>query len=274
MARPNVSHRHLLRLLTCVGALSLLLGLWPQAAAASAGGRQKPSDPLWAPTFQQQTANWTSSQLAAYQARLSLVQNLRKSRSAPPSGAQTPDYCFYGCFPNSHYMYMSDIWEGSADCACGPASAAEMYTSYNYYYGDGAPTDLGTVENEMASHGWYSCSNGTYRYGLADEMNLHQSQNNYVWQAVGGWGDVFDYSEADVASNLPPAYNGETYGPDGYPLDNYQGVDWRHYFPGYGYDANYNLYVADPHFGANHSYSSNAVYLFIDNFPYTNQVLW
>lgn len=273
MTKSPMIRPRLRRLLMTAGA-STMIALAPGGAMA-ASGHTKPSDPLNAPTFQQQTAHWTSAQLAAYQAKLQLVSGSRKARPSGAMTASTPDYCFYGCFPNSHYSYMAVVYEGSNDCACGPATATEMYSTYTHYFSQPSPgLSLSQVETEMQNNGWYSCSVGTYRYGLANEMNLHQSQNSYVWQAVNSGSDVYGYTEVDIAYNFPVGYDGETYGPDGYPLDNYQGVDWKHYFPAYGYDASYNVYVADPHYAYDHSYSSNAVYLFIDNFPYTNQVLW
>jgi hypothetical protein len=170
---------------------------------------------------------------------------------------------------------MTIIYEGSADCACGPATAAEMYSTYAYYFGQGSGQTLSAVETEMQNNGWYSCSVGTYRSGLQSEMNLHQSQNTYVWGSVGSGTDVYNDTAVDLGGyNFPVGYNGETYGADGYPLDNYQGVDWKHYFPAYGYDQYANVYVADPHFDYNHAYTATAVYYFIDNFPSPNVVLW
>jgi hypothetical protein len=170
---------------------------------------------------------------------------------------------------------MTLTYEGSNDCACGPATAAEMYSTYAYYYGQGSGDTLGPMETEMQYYGWYSCSVGTYRYGLRNEMNLHQSQNNYVWATVGSGSDVYNYTAVDLGGyNFPLAYDGETFGSHAYPLDNYQGVDWKHYFPAYGYDQYGNVFVADPHFNYLHSYTATAVYLFIDNFPDTNVVLW
>lgn len=256
-------------------ALTLLIGglvmlaVFP-AGALAGNGPTKPNDPLNAPTLQQQTANWTAAQHTAYSTKLR--QALAFSRALSAGGIQ-PYYCVPQCVPNSHYAQMTVIWEGSDDCACGPATATEMYSTYTAYYAQPNPAfTLSQVESQMG----FSCSVGTYRYQLQNEMNRgSQTQNSYVWQAVSSGSDVYSYTAVDLGGyNFPVAYDGETYGPDGYPLDNYQSVDWKHYFPAYGYDASYNVYVADPHFAYDHRYSSQAVYLFIDNFPYANQVMW
>jgi hypothetical protein len=105
-------------------------------------------------------------------------------------------------------------------------------------------------------------------------MNGHQTFNTYAWQAVGSASDVHYYTSYDLGLyQVPVGYDGETAGPDGHPLDNYPTVDWQHYFPAYGYSPGH-LNVGDPHFAYNHQYTDQAIYLFIDNFPYYNQVLW
>jgi hypothetical protein len=106
-------------------------------------------------------------------------------------------------------------------------------------------------------------------------MNLHQSNDSYIWGDISSGTDVWNDTAIDIGTSyFPVGYDGETFGSHGYPLDNYQGVDWKHYFPAYGYDQYSNVYVADPHFDYLHKYSAQAVYYFIDNFPYTDQVLW
>lgn len=177
---------------------------------------------------------------------------------------------------------MTIIYEGSADCACGPATATEMYSTFTDYYAQ--PSRAFTLSQVETQMGFTCTSKGTYRYQMTNEMNRGtQTQNSYVWAAVSSSSDVYADTKTDLGAvnpntgktyNFPVGYDGETFGPDGYPLDNYQKVDWQHYFPAYGYDASNNVYVADPHFAYDHHYSSQAVYLFIDNFPYYNQVMW
>lgn len=257
---------------TSLGALGTPVA--PVAGVSADAAVPKPHDSLRAPSFQQQTTDWTVAQIAAYQGKLREAGDFAKARS---SGGLQPDYCVPQCVPNSHYAFMTDVWEGSADCACGPATATEMYSTYTHYYGQPNPgLSLSQVESEIYRNGWYSCGGGTYRSGLQAEMNNHhQSQDVYVWQDISSGTDVYDYTAVDLGGyNFPVGFDGETYGPNGYPLDNYQGVNWTHYLPAYGYDGHSNVYVADPHYGQNHQYSSQAVYLFIDNFPYYDQILW
>jgi hypothetical protein len=257
---------------------SLSVALMPGTFMAASGQSGGPYDPLNAPTFQQQTSNWTAANFAFYNSKLAQVQDFHKAKA---TGGAKAYYCIPQCVPNSHYATMSVIFEGSADCACGPATATEMYSTFTHYYAQPSTAfTLSQVESQMG----FNCSVGTYRSQLSNEMNRGtQTHNSYVWQSVASGSDVYDYTAVDlggvdpntgVTYNFPPGYDGETYGTNGYPLDNHQGVDWKHYFPAYGYDASYNVYVADPHFAADHRYTSTAVWKFIQNFPFQAQVLW
>jgi len=252
-----------------MGALVLALAANAGGAAASGGGGQ-PSEP----TFAQQTAGWTPAQIAAYSAKLQAVHDFAKARA---SGI-TPDICLPTCVPPSHYSRMTIVWEGSADCACGPATAVETFTTFNYYYGKPNPVpSLNATITEMQNKGWYNCATGgTWRTGLMYELNLHQTANVYVLGAIYSGTDVYNDTAIDIGlANFPVTYDGETYGKYGYPLDNYQGVDWGHYFPAYGYDQYGWVYVADPHYAYNHKYTGTAVYEFIANFPKLSpQVVW
>jgi hypothetical protein len=256
-------------LLTVLGMIAVLVS---SSTSATASGGPKPSDPQNAPTFQQQSKNWTAAQSRAYDAKLKQVRALASANSSSTVQPNCPFSPGTVCGPPSTaYAQMTIVYEGSADCACGPATADEMFSTTNYYYASPSSVpSLATVESQMG----FNCSVGTYRYQLANELNGYQSANTYVWQAVNSASDVHYYTQVDLGSYaVPIAYDGETYGPDGHPLDNYQNVNWKHYFPAYGYSPGY-LTVDDPHFAASHTYSDQAVYLFIDNFPYANQVLW
>jgi len=243
----------------------IMLAASPAGAIASGASQSKPRDPRNTPTFQEQSQNWTTAQWQTYNAKLSRVRNLRAS--CPTS----PDVATCGP-PSTYYANMGITWEGSADCACGPATATEMFNTLTQYF-NSPPypyLTLSQVESQMR----FNCSAGTYRYQLLNEMNNgNQTVNTYAWQGVNSASDVHYYTRNDVGYDIPIAYDGETYGPDGHPLDNYQKVDWRHYFPAYGYSPGWD-YVADPHFAANHGYTDTAIYLFIDNFPDINVVLW
>jgi len=108
-------------------------------------------------------------------------------------------------------------------------------------------------------------------------MNLHQDQNGYVITHVGGAADVYDYTAVDIGGYyFPVTYDGETDGYYSHPLYMYTSVNWTHWFPAYGYDASYNVYVADPHYDANYGYTDTAIYHFIyDLFGGTNaQLTW
>jgi hypothetical protein len=244
--------------------LAALLLFAAMPASALAAGRSKSNDPLNAPTFQQQSRNWTSAQWQTYNTKLQKI----RLRANCPTSAYLP-----ACGPpSSLYLAMGITWEGSADCACGPATATEMFNTLTQYF-NSPPYPYLTLSQVEAQMG-FSCSAGTYRYQLLNEMNNgKQTVNTYVWQAVNSASDVHYYTQNDVGYDIPIGYDGETYGPDGYPLDNYQKVNWKHYFPAYGYSPGWD-YVADPHFAYDHGYTDRAIYLFIDNFPYTNQVLW
>lgn len=104
-----------------------------------------------------------------------------------------------------------------------------------------------------------------------------QTANNYVWTTIQNGRDVWNLTSVDIGfHDFAVFYDGETNGPNGHPLDNYPTQDWTHYFPAYGYDNQYpgQVYVADPHIVDYHHYSADAVWLFIQNFPYTPEVLW
>ena len=246
--------------------MAILMGV-PTGALASES--PKPHDPLNAPTFQQQSTNWTSAQFQAYNAKLQEVQDLANGTAS----LGTQPNCI-GCIPSSYYANMNVVYEGKADCMCGPATATEMFSTLTQYY-NSPPypyLTLSQVEAQMK----ITCSIGTYRYQLQNEMNNgSQHVNTYVWGDVANASAVHYDTSVDVGlGQYPVGYDGETYSSrNGYPLDNYQGVNWDHYFPAYGYSPGY-LYVADPHYAYDHHYTDEAVYLFIDNFPYANQVLW
>jgi hypothetical protein len=260
-------------LLPLLGALAIALAM---PCVAAAGEKGKPNDPLNAPTFRQQSRDWTSTQLAAYNSKLQEMRDLAGGKAVSATLPQCPltlsvAYTLCGP-PGTYYAHMTVVWEGSADCACGPATATEMFSTLTYYYN--SPAAPGFTLSQVESQMGFSCSAGTYRYQLVNELNGHQSANTYVWQNVGSASDVHYYTQVDLGSyQIPVAYDGETFGPDGHPLDKYPNVDWKHYFPAYGCSPGY-LTVDDPHFAASHTYTDRAVYLFIDNFPYTNQVLW
>ncbi len=256
----------------------LSMAIWPMIAvmlagaspASAASAPSKPNDSLNAPTFQEQTKNWTVTQFARYNAKM---QAFRTLSSTSPTSHSSPAINTCCTIPNSFYASMDVVYEGSADCMCGPATATEMFSTFTYYYGAPSPKlTLSQVESQMN----VSCSQGTYRTQLLNEMNNgSQNGNTYVWQAVNSATDVHNYTKTDLGGyDIPVGYDGETYSSrNGYPLDNYQNVDWQHYFPAYGYSLGY-LNVADPHFNYDHQYTDQAIYLFIDNFPFTNQVLW
>ena len=168
-------HAFVRRMLATASAVGvILISTSVPSAASTSVGNQKPSDRWNAPTLQEQTAGWTAAQLSTYAAKVKLAQQVAQAHTSGTIGYS----CVQPCVPASHYSHMGVIYEGSNDCACGPATAAEMYTTYTYYFGQGSGQTLPAVENEMASNGnprWYSCSGGTYRYGFADEMNLHQN---------------------------------------------------------------------------------------------------
>ena len=257
-------------LATLIATLALLL--MASGGAFASGGGSSPFDPSSEPSFAQQTAGWTTAQFAAYTAKLQAVRNFAQARA---SGSVRPYICVPTCVPNFHYASMAIVWEGSADCACGPATASEMYSTFNYYYGTPSQS-LAAMESEMQNNGWYSCANGTWRTGLMYEMNLHQSANPYVLGGISSGADVYNYTAVDLGLyNFPVGYDGETYGAYGYPLSNYPAVDWGHYFPAYGYDENSNVYVADPHYAYDYAYSATAVFQFIANFSLLSpQVIW
>jgi hypothetical protein len=235
----------------------------PQAGGGNAGS-PKTRDPLNTPTVQQLSKNWTAAQRQAYQSRLQRAQGYDARTGL------TPTYC---CIPSSAYVTMTVFNEGAGDCMCGPATATEMFSTLTHYYNNPTPAlTLAQVEKQMN----ITCSLGTYRYQLRNEMNAHQTVHTaYNWQAVASASDVHYYTSYDLGLYwFPVAYDGETYSSrNGYPLDNYQSVDWQHYFPAYGYSPGY-LYVADPHFARTHKYTDKAIYLFIDNFPDVNVILW
>jgi hypothetical protein len=248
-------------LASLLGAVAMLIA---SPVGAMASGNAKPHDPLNAPTFQQQSKNWTAAQFQRYQ------DKLLRARSFGGRSGVAPQYC---CIPNSFYATMTVVYEGSADCMCGPATATEMFSTLTAYWNNPPYPylTLAQVESQMN----ISCSVGTYRTQLLNEMNGHQTFNNYVWQDVASASDVHYYTGYDLGVwQTPVGYNGETYSwYHGHPLDNYATVDWRHYFPADGYQPG-QLEVGDPHFDYNHWYTDEAVYEFIDNLPYTNQVLW
>lgn len=117
--------------------------------------------------MQQQTAHWSTAQWRAYEAKLQLV-DLQRTRNTALRSHPTSATSSTG-------MYMLVVGEGSSDCACGPASVTESYTSYNYYYGlpNPAPT-LSTIANEMKRNGW-----------LLRLHHLHSMGNNSVGHAPG-----------------------------------------------------------------------------------------
>jgi len=123
-------------------------------------------------------------------------------------------------------------------------------------------------------------STGTYRDGMKIELNNYDQGNNpYVWELLGpggsgtaGEGDLWNYTKDDIGNwNTPTANNIETtsyYHP--HPLWHYPTQDFKHYFPGYGYDQRYyNIAVDDPHFspsGSQDSYYYINLWQAIDNF--------
>jgi len=266
--------------LAIAGALALSLS--GSAGVLASGGNDggNPSGPQPNPTIAEQTANFTSAQLALYSSKLAAVHAFAQAKA---SGA-SPDICVPTCVPNYHYSYMTVIWEGSADCACGPATAAETFSTFTHYYGTTSRSLSQTESDMQVCHtgcgkgpAWYTCAVGTYRWGLTDELNVWQGNNGYVMQNIYSGTDVYNYTAVDVGGyNFPVTYDGETWGPTyGYPLDNYQGVNWGHYFPAYGYDQSGYVYVADPHYAYDHKYTGTAVYEFIANFTALSpQVVW
>lgn len=241
-------------------------------AAASGGGQYPP-----APTLAQQLAGFSPSQMAFYSSKVQALHSLAQARAGSRTIAR-PNVCIPGgCVPASHYSWHAIVWEGSNDCACGPATAVEMYSSFTHYYGQPSSTPtLSAMESEMQYYGWYTCANGTWRTGLMREMNLHQSPNPYVLEPIYSGTDVWNDTAIDVGLyNFPVGYDGQTDGPYGYVLPNYYGVNWGHYFPAYGYDQYSNVYVADPHFAYNYGYSATAIYEFIANFTLLSpQLVW
>ncbi len=261
-----------------IGSLALTL-MANAGALASSGGGSPPFDPSSEPSFAQYTAGWTTAQFAAYAAKSQAVSNFAQARASGGVTANCPLVLNAQqlpiCVPRSHYAGMTIVWEGSNDCACGPATASEMYSTFNRYYG--TPNEsLTGMENEMSSKGWYSCAVGTWRTGLMYEMNIHQKANAYALAAISSGTDVYNYTAIDLGLyNFPVAYDGETYGKYGHPLDNYSTVDWGHYFPAYGYDVYANVYVADPHYAYDHHYTATAAFKFIANFSKLSpQVIW
>lgn len=253
--------RRMVAVVACVLVPSLVLSM-PVSAQDHAPSPNPANVPL---SLQSQLHAMTNSQLLAYEAK---IQLLKAFEQAQGSGVQ-PQYCVPQCVPNYRYEYMKDVLEGGSDTWCGPATAEEMYSSYNYYFAGDPYVSQSTAEQDMASAPspgpYFHSSTGTDLPGIAWEMNHRQSTNYYVMQHLGGAGDVYDYTAVDIGGYYyPVAYDGETDGYYSHPLyPQYATVNWTHWFPAYGYDANYNVYVADVHFDANYAYTDTAIYHFI-----------
>jgi hypothetical protein len=269
LRHPHSDRRVRRAVVTLIGTIVIAAVMIP-APAVAAVSSTKPSDPQNAPTFQQQTKNWTAAQLQQYSNKLRTLASVPTANVVGGSSPLICVQCTCGC-PDSYYVTMSVIYEGAADCACGPATATEMFTTLTHNFN--SPPAPGLSLSQVESQMKFDCSLGTYRPQLQNEMYTG-SGFSYVWVAVASAADVHRYTSVDLAEFLSPvAYDGETYGVHGHPLDNYPSVDWKHYFPAYGYSTGH-LSVADPHFNYKHTYTDVAVYNFIDNFPYANQVMW
>jgi hypothetical protein len=235
-------------------ALVMSTGVAAATGPSSPGGGNLPS-------VQSQLAGMSPALQASYKAKLKLYDAFVKANA---QGGIQPNVCVpEGCVPNYYYEYMHTILEGGGDSWCGPATAEEMYSSYNYYWGTPYINQT-QAYNEIVAGGYWH--NGTDAPGIAYEMNKHQTLNGYVRQHITGAADVWNYSAVDIGGyKFPVAYDGYT---DGYfvnPLyPNYVNVYWYHWFPAYGYNTG-TMSVADSHFNANYTYSSTAIYDFIYN---------
>lgn len=248
----------LARRIGAVVALTLASVLVMATGVVASAGPAAPSDPNL-PSVQSQLAVMTLALQAQYLSKMRLYDAVAKANL---QGGIQPDICLpEGCVPAYYYEYMHTIQEGGDDSWCGPATAEEMYSSYNHYWGT-QYIYQSQAYNEIVAGGYWH--NGTDKGGIAYEMNLHQGKNGYVMQWVSGATDLWNYTAVDIGGyKYPAAYDGET---DGYYVNplypQYVNVYWRHWFPAYGYNTG-TLTVADPHFDNNYTYSSTSIYDFI-----------
>jgi hypothetical protein len=163
------------------------------------------------------------------------------------------------------------LQQESPDYMCGPATISEMYSHYSINVSQAtAAADMGTN------------SGGTYRGPMQTESNAYQGYNPYIWTNVGPGGggtdqqsgpsDLKYYTADDIGNwNAAVAYDIETFGSHGYVLPKYNGVDWKHYFPGVAYTGSgSSIAVNDPHFPSQDWYSNLTLWYATDNFTGPN----
>lgn len=246
-------------------AAAAVLSLAPTAAFAG-GNPQHPASGI-APSFQEQTKSWTTHQWAMYNTKTSRARRTAGTRQVSSIAASVSST------PTSRTLNMGPwgLQQESPDYMCGPATISEMYSHYSINIPQGtAAADMGTN------------SAGTIRGSMQTESNKYQGYNPYVWTNVGpngggtvnnsGPADLKYYTADDIGNwGAAVAYDIETYGSHGYVLPKYNGVDWKHYFPGVAYTS-LGSYIAvnDPHWPSQDWYSNTTLWYATDNFTGPN----
>src|SRR5438105_5504885 len=242
LAAPGLRPRFLRSVGILISAASLFIGA-PIVALAGGNPAQPTSDRQLAPTLSSQLATLTPAQLKIY--KVKVASHSTPTATSPriancpftggPTIAAAPGTasCSYG--PRTS-VWMNQQQEGNNNTWCGPATISMMYSHWSI-----------TVTQAQAASDMGTNADGTSRGPMQTEANRYQSHNPYVWQNVGPGGggtvndsgptDLYNYASDDISNwSAPPAYNVETYAYyHGYPLWHYQGVDWKHYFPGYAF---------------------------------------
>jgi hypothetical protein len=222
-----------------------------------------------APTFQQQSAGWTRQQADRYQAKLRMARH-RPSLANSPTNAPATKYLGFQLIHENPNFY------------CGPATNQMILSQFGVYI------DQSQLGQEMGTNN----NTGTYRSAMSNNLNAHESRNTYVWQNLTydppgfnqGTADLQYYTQLDIRSNFPLAYNVLTYSPPppntpmgegghGGPLWHFGNARFWHYFAGSGYDRS-TIRVSDPWWPAQDNYSTQNLMLAIDNHAATDQILW
>lgn len=235
----------------CVVAMALVVAA-PGGAFANGPGNPN-GNAGTAPSGAEQSALWTPGQAQDYSNKLAREQTMNMALGMPtiapyrPAGlapsrlaaAVSPAFPITGSVPdyndpepNSYYGYQ-----------CGPAAGHNALGAFgiNYpigTYGKSYPNADGLTQLMHTD-----TTNGTGRTYMPSALNaVDQRNNTYVWQNLGGSGDVAYYTTWDIWAYVSPIYNIRTYGYDPntksyrYPFSQYANSPaFNHYVAAYAY---------------------------------------
>lgn len=206
-----------------------------------------------APSGPEQSALWTLAQAQSYSNKLAREQAVNLAIGAPTNGpyrpaalpparlagAVSPAFPISGSVPDynnaepqSYYGYQ-----------CGPAAGHNALGAFGINYAIGTYGLSYPHADGLTQLMHTDTTNGTSRTYMPSALNaVDKGDNTYVWQNLGGSGDVAYYTTWDIWAYVSPIYNIRTYGYDPvtqsyrYPFSQYANSPvFNHYVAAYAY---------------------------------------